>query len=478
MLCLHHHRLRRHRGRCHHNDLANFFVAVITVVVIAVASNDGGIGDVDFGGSPPPSSSPSSMGGGGGFTLLSVAHALSSTTTSTLLPESAIRTIEGGGIAIISDFLPPSAVSRLRRDAYKLYLDGNFIVDSLAGYVSKDGHRDKSKFDPAKDRAVLPSYVPSKNRSGPFVDRNLGDVDARMLLANTVGGLRRDLARALDRPGLIALSYDEFAGVDGHELSYTRFGPGASLARHVDEHHEEVKGKSGWSRPTRRSLSWLVYLNENDWDVKVDGGELCTHGRLRKTPKDGGGVVDVTVGGGPVGSHDGDLQIGWLAPSSTDDMERPVFLDGRRGGVPGRCALYVVGGGDDEMMSSTMKTTTTSTRKGKRLYLTKEFESDPYLFLTSDFFVRNLLIRDHELGKRFRYIEPPRGKLSSNLFGVGNGEERVDVAPMGGTLVVFDSVALPHEVLPSLTRERWAASGWFHERQQPAPDGSSRIIFS
>jgi hypothetical protein len=465
MTCLHHHRLRRHRGRYHHNILGTFSIVVITIVVIAVASIGGGIGDVDSTGS---------------FALLSVAHALS--TTSSLLPECAIRTIEGGGIAVVSDFLPSSTVSRLQRDACKLHRDGNFVVDSLAGYGSKDGDRDKSKFDPAKDRAVLPSYVPSKDRSGPFVDRNLGDVDVRMLLAKTVGGLRRDLARALDRPGLIALSDDEFAGVDGHELSYTRFGPGASLARHVDEHHEEVKGKYGWSRPTRRSLSWLVYLNENDWDAKVDGGELRTYGRFRKTSKDDGGVVDVMMGGGPVGSHDGDLQIGWLAPSSTDDMERPVFLDGRRGGLPGRCALYVVGGGDDEMMSSTMKTTTTTTtttRNGKRVYLTKEFESDPYLFLTSDFFVRNLLIRDRELGKRFRYIEPPHGRLSSNLIGVGNGEERVlDVAPTGGTLVVFDSVALPHEVLPSLTRERWAASGWFHERQQPAPDGSSRIIFS
>ena len=42
----------------------------------------------------------------------------------------------------------------------------------------------------------------------------------------------------------------------------------------------------------------------------------------------------------------------------------------------------------------------------------------------------------------------------------------VDVAPTGGTLVVFDSVALPHEVLPSRGRERWAVSGWFHEDQQ------------
>ena len=31
---------------------------------------------------------------------------------------------------------------------------------------------------------------------------------------------------------------------------------------------------------------------------------------------------------------------------------------------------------------------------------------------------------------------------------------------------VFDSVSLPHEVLPTVDRERWAASGWMHEDQQ------------
>ena len=38
-----------------------------------------------------------------------------------------------------------------------------------------------------------------------------------------------------------------------------------------------------------------------------------------------------------------------------------------------------------------------------------------------------------------------------------------DVLPRGGTLVLFDSVTLPHEVLATVGRERFAASGWFHE---------------
>ena len=45
-------------------------------------------------------------------------------------------------------------------------------------------------------------------------------------------------------------------------------------------------------------------------------------------------------------------------------------------------------------------------------------------------------------------------------------EELQDVDPLGGTLVLFDSVSLPHEVLATQNRERWACSGWYHEDQQ------------
>jgi Rps23 Pro-64 3,4-dihydroxylase Tpa1-like proline 4-hydroxylase len=389
-----------------------------------------------------------------------------------LLPEAAIRTIQNGGIAVIPNYLSPMTVSRLRKDASNLYTNGHFIIDSLAGYGKDAGNRDKTKFDSTKDRAVLPSYIPSKNISGPFVNLELGDAVARKQLTANIKSLRQELAISLNRPGLIvepSILENEFAGMDGHEVSYTRFGPGAYLARHVDEHHEEVKGRAGWSRPTRRSLSWLVYLNEDDWDVEVDGGELCTHERqaITATTKDG-----VRILGGPVGSRDGDLQIGWLAAPSdsssnsnnNDSRERPVFLDGRRGGISGRCSLYVDNIDNDNGVT-----------RRKKLYLTKEFDSDPYLFITSDFFIRNLLITDHNLGQRFRYIEPPHGKLKEYLGNIGIGEnnnpdEHVrKIAPLGGTLVVFDSVTLPHEVLPSRTRERWAASGWFHERQQPEP---------
>eukprot|EP00581_Thalassiosira_minuscula_P001770 CAMPEP_0183744044 /NCGR_PEP_ID=MMETSP0737-20130205/65529_1 /TAXON_ID=385413 /ORGANISM="Thalassiosira miniscula, Strain CCMP1093" /LENGTH=384 /DNA_ID=CAMNT_0025979679 /DNA_START=78 /DNA_END=1232 /DNA_ORIENTATION=- len=357
-----------------------------------------------------------------------------------ILPDSAINTIDRGGIAVVPNFMSPSEVSRLRADARNLYSEGHFIVDALAGYGAKPGAKDKANFDATKDRAVLPAYIPSQKKNGPFVSSTLGDVECRKSLTQTIAALRSDLATSLGRPGL-----DTPDGGDNHEISFTHFGPGALLARHIDEHHEEIKGRAGWSRPTRRSISWLVYLNEDDWDPNNDGGELRTFERNVPSAYS-------------VGSRDGDLQIGWLTPTPSDPRERPVFLDGRRGGISGKCALYV--DSDDG---------------GRKAYLTKEFDSDPYLFLTSDFFVKNLLIVDHELGSRFHYLEQPKSKLTAYL-GTDPGERVKDVAPMGGTLVAFDSVALPHEVLPTLTRERWAASGWFHERQQPEPMGARQIM--
>lgn len=181
-----------------------------------------------------------------------------------------------------------------------------------------------------------------------------------------------------------------------------------------------------------------MYLNPTDWDATKDGGELRTYQRKAKSAY-------------PVGSRQGDLQIGWLKPTRDDPKERPVFLDGRRGGISGRCALYV--DSDDG---------------GRRSYLTKEFDSNPYLFLTSDFFVQNLLIQNHGLGHRFHYLEQPKSALTKYLKS-DPGETVKDVPPIGGTLVMFDSVTLPHEVMATIERDRWAASGWFHEKIQPIP---------
>ena len=59
-------------------------------------------------------------------------------------------------------------------------------------------------------------------------------------------------------------------------------------------------------------------------------------------------------------------------------------------------------------------------------------------------------------------------------------QQPVDVSPKGGTLVIFDPVAVPHEVLPVLRGERVALFGFMaEERKVPhtwvdePPDGKT-----
>ena len=48
-------------------------------------------------------------------------------------------------------------------------------------------------------------------------------------------------------------------------------------------------------------------------------------------------------------------------------------------------------------------------------------------------------------------------------------QDVVEVSPRGGTLVLFDSVCVPHCVRPVVDGERVALAGWFHEDQQSWP---------
>jgi len=198
----------------------------------------------------------------------------------------------------------------------------------------------------------------------------------------------------------------------------------------------------------------LVYLNEPDWSNQ-DGGFLRTYQRIAKPAS-------------KVGARDGDLQIGWLTPTLNDPLERPVFLDGRRDDTSGNCALYV-----DAINNNRLNNNNNNNDNG-RLYLTRNFPADPYLFLSTDWVVQHVLIANPQLGERFHYVEPPKSLLTQYLDKYRknpnhDGEYVLDVLPTGGTLVMFDSVALPHEVMASLQRERWATSGWFHEAQQAIP---------
>lgn len=332
---------------------------------------------------------------------------------------------------MIPDFLSKADVDLLQRDAAELFASHFFSTDALASYGTS------RTFDPSKDRTVL--------KLSQWKNTALGDWNVREQFGARMKDLRSDLAVHLNRPGLDRGASVTTYGDGSTEISYTRFGPGAFLKRHVDEHHEELKGVAGWSQPTRRSLSWLIYLNPN-WNPDVSGGCLRCYERAAKHPSH-------AVGARP----NGDLQIGWLRPSLQDPVERPVFLDAQHPGDGNKgnnnCAMYI-----DNPSSSAP------------YYVTKSFNAHPTLFVAGgEFLTQKLLIQHRALADRFHFIEPPKSVVTEWLARMAprpDDESPLDVPPRAGMLVVFDSVTLPHEVLPTVGKARWATSGWMHESQQ------------
>ena len=75
---------------------------------------------------------------------------------------------------------------------------------------------------------------------------------------------------------------------------------------------------------------------------------------------------------------------------------------------------------------------------------------------------------------RFCRVEPAGGAAGLAAALASGAVEAIDVRPEGGTLALFDSVALPHEVQPTRAGTRWAVAGWMHEAQQPFPEWFGR----
>ena len=147
-----------------------------------------------------------------------------------ILPTWAIDSIGKGRAVVLPNWLPSELVAELRADCIASYADGNFKPDALASYGKK------KTFDPTQDRMVMPSFYPSTGKDGPWVDfDSVGNGVARRAFASRMSDLRHSLAENLNRPTLAA------NGPQTHEMSYTRYGPGAALPRHTDEHHAELK---------------------------------------------------------------------------------------------------------------------------------------------------------------------------------------------------------------------------------------------
>ena len=112
-------------------------------------------------------------------------------------------------------------------------------------------------------------------------------------------------------------------------------------------------------------------------------------------------------------------------------------------------------------------------RGGQRCYLTAGFTANspswpaPAASVASDGGVS-----EAELASAFAAQLP--ASLRPSFTGVAQvpqvRQQVVEVPPAGGTLVLFDSVTVPHEVIPVTDGERLAVAGWFHEPTQQFPE--------
>ena len=423
---------------------------------------------------------------------LGLAQPAGKTVSPQALAKSAAEALSLGQVVTVRNFVSPALVERLRADA--LGLQNDFQASGLTNTASKD----KQGFSGNKDRLLFPLLYGRDLRfmqgpEGAHV-RVGGDEGARAELFSYVDSLRRELALQLERPTMSEEGLE-------HEVSYSIYGPGAFLARHLDEHHEETKGVKGWMCPSRRSISWLLYLNDPAWDSASLGGALrCfTLDKVARSPgplsPPATAIATATAAGisaraggmrvGLVGAHDGNLQVGWLrvqaqppqieASDRTPDraaapadgaMEfEPVFMDCWT--PSGLSVLYMVTSPSSSSREGQQSKGGKDSTGGQRLVISQEFDSASKRI---DF---RSIVKEEQRGA-FSPIEDQRAWARDSLEHAPYSNV-LDVNPAGGTLVLFDSVAVPHEVTATTTQSRLSIAGWFHEAQQIGGDGAMEI---
>eukprot|EP00970_Alexandrium_tamarense_P009484 scaffold1899_cov182-Alexandrium_tamarense.AAC.4 len=399
-----------------------------------------------------------------------------------------------------------------------LHNEGKFIVNGLSDV--RKGMKGESTaqatttqanqgFDVKYDRSVCPVpwwgdtlTLSLDSEEGVEVDGREENTKMLHSIQIKLQRLRLELSEILDRPTMMDSNL-------GHECYYSQSAPGSSLARHMDERHEETKGPRGWLLPSRRSLSWLIYLSETnetnadeandrettdercnrdegiegngkDWDPILNGGLLRTFPQKHYRQHDKEGWDDTVQ----CGCHNGNLQVGWLLADETKDggeeklplQTHPVFLDSwfdynnpYTGIAEPHCVLYIVrrtpsSNGELQIEHLTEPWIAEAIQGSVVEFLkqraTMELESatpiTPSLFLQPTYAKHFRLLEDREAWTRGH---DPDGSVIE------------DTVPTRGTLVVFDSTTLPHEVTAVVEGTRAALAGWYHEETQPFGGG-------
>lgn len=361
-------------------------------------------------------------------TLLAPSQSLSSTTPSTTsCPENSFNVnvqqlqedIAHGRVHQVHDFLTEDDVVLLLNEMDELEFTRSGLSNTVKGSEQGFGTTDRYL-------SVVPWWHRVISGEEPQLPPHITKL--RHLLAV--------LATSLQRPTLVDQT---------HECYYSKSLPNSTLDRHMDERHEELKGRLGWLEPSRRSISWLIYLSDEGWDIEDHGGAL----RAMKAPG---------VPSGEPSTHEGNLQIGWWTRQGGKDQQessslisKPVYLNSWLPFSPTEdeppyphCIMYIVN------------------EKDEIQYVSHPWPNDATGMSTSDFILQHQsdLIPEHS--SAFSLLEDRRAWQTSCQF--------MELTPTRRSLVLFDSVVVPHEVGLIHKGTRRALAGWFHEATQPIPE--------
>jgi hypothetical protein len=364
------------------------------------------------------------------------------------------RTIALGNVFSIDGWIPCSEVAKLREFCSQLKEEGHFEASGLS-YAETPQILESSA-----DRLVC-DEIPEKYINDEIFSR----------LDDRIDALRIEVSSALCRNSMMRSDLP-------HESYFSLSLPGADLKRHMDEKHEELKPSRRWALETRRSISWLLYLNVDSWDASLNGGQL------RSFPQNSPMYPSFF---GSCGCHEGNLQIGWLEAES---YVKPVYM---QSWSINQKNLFQFDTSDiddrniqtegNEVLSSLYVLSVFK----RKVYLTGKFVANEGTSLSSQ--------KKNQIKSKSNFQDKCLHNMKSNILKNGKhkfslienyalwtadnndqnecrsraplGTIPSELLPRGGTLCMFDSASLPHEVLHTLHGERLAIAGWFHEVVSP-----------
>ena len=403
--------------------------------------------------------------------------------------------IRKGEVYVEHNFLTHSEITEIRNDIAQLKNASIFKPSGLSNRVAGD----QNEFG-NEDRLTC-TITPDLMKGDSQFSHIRSVVDEKLEM------LKQKLQLALTKQ-----SHDKISTgleLELAEMYYSISPQGSYLPMHNDERHEDTKGEKGWMHETRRSISWLIYLNDDGW-----GGSSClSKNTLPSSSPGNGGELRAYCRrcshGVQCGSHEGNIQVGWLQMPSSNSIEleselddrreieefEPIFLDSWiKTSTNELCNENPVDGDNEE---------TLLWHPLSALYRLEQTYTDEISKLSSSH--KGLSNNDHNIRYEYsqrEYLSKPFGAnspgwpsdmnlepsefakaLSCQLLDIDLrnrfvGIEDIDdpnmivvhILPTGGTLVMFDSVAVPHEVLGVEKGGRLAVAGWFHEMQQEFPD--------